>query len=445
MADSARDIVFISYRRSDASAWALLIQRAVQDAVEDRADVYIDVDANKGGKDFRIQLEQAITRTRVMIVVIASTWLTASKGDGVWWRTFLPFLKPPRRLDDPDDYVRNELRSALLNRRITVLPVRVDGMRMPEPSELPEDIRGICFPHAVSLRHESFRGDAQRLVKDVLDALAEPEPPPEPEQEKPVPLPVKAGVAPAASSPQHPLQPAKRATPPASPKPQPASAELAATLAAARRKMLANLGHLHAAAVTCDSAARKAAHSQYVPTLDVNYVKEFGIDPFVSAYRSAVSELDAWRQDNVMLSRARYWVPAGAFSYALVIGLVFRFDLYSGIKGILDEIAGGIIGVLHWIGDMLAKAVVPSSYGSLNLPTRENSIISLLRSAPVLLSAVGTGMVLLGGGVAVVGLLNLPFMALAAQWRLPHCDAALAAVRVKLDAPAAPAKTAPKP
>ena len=85
MPDSARDIVFISYRRSDARHPAGRIHEKLEDAVEDRAEVYMDVDSIAPGKNFRTHLEQAI-------VVIGSTWLTASKGDSVWWRTLLPWL-----------------------------------------------------------------------------------------------------------------------------------------------------------------------------------------------------------------------------------------------------------------------------------------------------------------------------------------------------------------
>ena len=44
------------------------------------------------------------------------------------------------RINDPKDYVRLEI-SAALSRNVRVLPVLIDGARMPSELELPESLR----------------------------------------------------------------------------------------------------------------------------------------------------------------------------------------------------------------------------------------------------------------------------------------------------------------
>jgi hypothetical protein len=60
----------------------------------------------------------------VLIAIIGPNWL-GTQDDG------------PRRLDDPDDWVRLEVEAAI-SRGIRVIPVLVDGARMPVETELPQ-------------------------------------------------------------------------------------------------------------------------------------------------------------------------------------------------------------------------------------------------------------------------------------------------------------------
>ena len=53
-----------------------------------------------------------------------------------------------RRLDDPNDFVRIEI-GAALQRDIPVIPILVEGARVPRPDQLPEDIRELAFRNAL--------------------------------------------------------------------------------------------------------------------------------------------------------------------------------------------------------------------------------------------------------------------------------------------------------
>src|SRR5262249_12796357 len=82
--------------------------------------------------------------------------------------------KGVRRLDNPEDFVRIEIESALKQDK-RVIPVLVGDTHMPRPEELPEEIRPLARRNAVRLSHERFRADAQGLIKALQRALEEAE------------------------------------------------------------------------------------------------------------------------------------------------------------------------------------------------------------------------------------------------------------------------------
>ena len=142
--------VFISYRRRDDSGLAGRLYDRLASHFGD-AQIFMDVDTIALGLDFGEVISRALSTSRVVIVVIGPGWLSARDADG------------RRRLDDPDDLVRIEIATALeLN--VRVIPVLVGGATMPHAQELPETLVRLARRHALSMRHESFRSDADRLV-----------------------------------------------------------------------------------------------------------------------------------------------------------------------------------------------------------------------------------------------------------------------------------------
>ena len=83
-----------------------------------------------------------------MLVMIGRSWVTAAGDQG-------------RRLDQADDFVRIEVAAALARKDVRVIPVLVDGARMPTAEELPENIRNLSRRHAfeISERHWDFDVD----------------------------------------------------------------------------------------------------------------------------------------------------------------------------------------------------------------------------------------------------------------------------------------------
>jgi TIR domain len=90
----------------------------------DPEQLFMDVDAIEPGVDFVKSLDEQVAACIAFIEVIGPRWLNARNNDG------------SPRLDNPTDYVRVEIESAL-KRDIRVIPVLVDGASMPRPSDLP--------------------------------------------------------------------------------------------------------------------------------------------------------------------------------------------------------------------------------------------------------------------------------------------------------------------
>jgi TIR domain len=149
--------VFVSYRREGGSdAAGRLADRLVDRFGEER--VFIDVDAIEPGMDYVEAITRAVTACDVLVAVIGPGWLTAADKRG-------------RRLDDPNDWVRVEIGTALA-RGVRVIPVLVGSVDMPTREELPKDLAGLARRNALRVRHETFRTNAGQLVAVVERVLA---------------------------------------------------------------------------------------------------------------------------------------------------------------------------------------------------------------------------------------------------------------------------------
>ena len=143
--------IFLNYRREDTSGYA----RGVVDRLRERFGtdhVFMDVDRIEPGVDFVDAIEAGLDNCDALLVLIGKQWLTASSNDG------------QRRLDDPGDYVRMEIATAL-RRKVRVIPVLVRGATMPAPEDLPEDIASITRRQALELSDVRWDYDLGRLAE----------------------------------------------------------------------------------------------------------------------------------------------------------------------------------------------------------------------------------------------------------------------------------------
>jgi hypothetical protein len=138
--------IFISYRRADTANQAGWLAERLAGHYG-RPQVVKDVDSIQLGNDFAEVIAAAVTSCDALVALIGHQWLAAAAG--------------------PDDFVRVEIESAL-TRGIRVIPVLVDGARMPTAAELPPGLAMLAQQPPLSLGAANPEGDVSRLTQ-VLD------------------------------------------------------------------------------------------------------------------------------------------------------------------------------------------------------------------------------------------------------------------------------------
>lgn len=139
--------IFISYRREDAGFAVDQIHAALKPYAQSNDDIFVDVDNIPPGVDFIQHLNKYVDQCDIMLVAIGPNWKTA-------------------RLDDPDDFVRIEISSALA-RGIPVVPLLLGGAKIPEEGELPDNLKPLVRRQGV----EVPRGGVQPAIDRMMRGL----------------------------------------------------------------------------------------------------------------------------------------------------------------------------------------------------------------------------------------------------------------------------------
>jgi len=112
----------------------------------------MDVDTIDIGLDFVDVINSSLSQCKVLIVVIGKSWLTVADEDGM------------RRLDNPDDYVRLEIETAL-QRDVRVVPVLLEGVSIPKSAQLPQTLASLARRNGTTVSHANFGSDTDRLIE----------------------------------------------------------------------------------------------------------------------------------------------------------------------------------------------------------------------------------------------------------------------------------------
>ena len=159
--------VFLSYRKSDSVyATAAIADRLARHYGQE--NVFRDRDSLPLGAVFPRRILSALERCDVVLALVGASWLDATDRAG------------RRRLDDPDDWVRMELRMAF-ERDIPVVPVLLDGTPMPAADLLPADIAALNLSTYWHVRHQTFDSDVRGLIRGLSGDEERPAKAPEPQ------------------------------------------------------------------------------------------------------------------------------------------------------------------------------------------------------------------------------------------------------------------------
>ena len=142
--------IFVSYRRADTANQAGWLAERLAGHYG-RTQVIMDVDSIQLGNDFADVIAAAVTSCDALLALIGHQWLTAASG--------------------PNDFVRVEIESAL-TRGVRVIPVLVDGARMPTAAELPPGLAMLAQQPPLSLGAANPEGDVSRLVQALDQSIA---------------------------------------------------------------------------------------------------------------------------------------------------------------------------------------------------------------------------------------------------------------------------------
>jgi hypothetical protein len=152
--------IYLSYRRRESVAYAGRLFDHLSRHFGP-GSVFMDIGGIARGQDFAQAIESALNACEVVLVLIGNAWVSCTGQDG------------RRRLDDPRDWVRLEV-AAALRRDILVVPVLIDGARLPDPASLPEELRPLCQRNACDLSDLRWSYDVGELVKDVEKVVRPP-------------------------------------------------------------------------------------------------------------------------------------------------------------------------------------------------------------------------------------------------------------------------------
>jgi hypothetical protein len=150
--------IFISYRRDEAGPYAGFLKEGLSRRLKNMK-VVMDLDSIPPGSDFAEVIRDDVRSSAVLIALIGPQWATTVDEHGY------------KLLDNPDDYVRFEVQTAL-EHGVWVVPALIDGARLPRQLDLPRALHKLAQLQAFELTGTQY--NVNRLVELIRQI---PEPP----------------------------------------------------------------------------------------------------------------------------------------------------------------------------------------------------------------------------------------------------------------------------
>jgi hypothetical protein len=149
--------IFISYRRSDSAGYAGRLYDYLKNYFGS-GRIFFDVDTIQAGVNFDQKINTELDNSEAVLVLIGNQWLDCKDKAG------------NRRLDDPHDYVRLEVATAL-GKNIVVIPILLQGAQMPSGNVLPDTLYDLSRRNAIRLNDDHWNSDCNLLAGVLKNAL----------------------------------------------------------------------------------------------------------------------------------------------------------------------------------------------------------------------------------------------------------------------------------
>ncbi len=153
---SGQPKVFISYRRDETPVRAGRLCDAMVARFGER-HVFMDL-SMEPGINFVDRITEVVASCHVLLVVMGPRWATPLEEGS------------QASIEDPDDFVRLEVETALGNQDVAVIPLLVAGAEMPEPGELPTSLWPLTQINPLELSEQRWHHDVG-LLRTRLEGL----------------------------------------------------------------------------------------------------------------------------------------------------------------------------------------------------------------------------------------------------------------------------------
>ena len=147
-----RHRIFVSYRRADTAGHAGHLAADLARRLGPR--VFMDVSSLAPGDDFERVIDEQLRSCGAVLAIVGPDWCAAFAAHR-----------------DGKDYVRLELRQALQQDGVVVIPVLVRGASVPDASNLPSDVQGVMRRQAVAVRDDRWDDDVAHLARSLRAEL----------------------------------------------------------------------------------------------------------------------------------------------------------------------------------------------------------------------------------------------------------------------------------
>lgn len=142
--------IFISYRREDSAGYSGRLADRLALTFGDR-QIFRDFEDINPGQNFAESIQAGLSGADVFLVVIGPRWLQVTDHNG------------RRRLDNAEDFVRLEIETAL-QRDIQIIPILVNGAKMPRTADLPTSLTTLIYRQALELSDSRWEQDVGKLI-----------------------------------------------------------------------------------------------------------------------------------------------------------------------------------------------------------------------------------------------------------------------------------------